>query len=205
MARRGSGLAALALVLAVAAVGGGTALGASGDAPAGGGASAGRSAGGQGGGARVPAQAGSTTRVVQQLEGRGLRVEEIDVDGGGDCADQSYGQVREFFGQQPCTALHRALFEVRDGSATVLLAVAWVDMPDAVRAREFQQLVDTHGTGNVTELTEEGARRRPVRWTGEHYASTRDDVTVLNAQAEPVGGTAGAVRLAELAASTAVA
>ncbi len=194
-----AGLVALSVALGVGA-GGGVTGGAGGTS--GGGTAAGRSVGGgQGGGARVRAQARSTMRVVQQLEGRGLRVEEIDVDADGDCAAHSYGQVQVFFERRPCTALYRALFEVRDGRATAVVAVAWVDMPDAVRAREFQQLVDTHGTGNVTELPGSGSGR----WTGEHYASTRDDVTVLNAQAEPVGGTAGAVRLAELAASTAVA
>ncbi len=204
-ARKGGGLAALALVLAVGAVGGGTTLGATGGAATGGGAAAGRSAGGGlGGGAGVPAQARSTMRVVQQLEGRGLRVEEIDVDADGDCAAHSYGQVQVFFERRPCTALYRALFEVRDGRATAVVAVAWVDMPDAAQAGEFQQLVDTHGTGNVTELTEEGARPGSGRWSGEHYTSVRDDVTVVNAQAEPVGSTAGAVRLAELASSTAV-
>jgi hypothetical protein len=143
-------------------------------------------------------------RVVQQLEGRGLRVEEIDVDADGDCAAHSYGQVHEFFVRQPCTALYRGLFEVRDGPATAVIAVAWVDMPDEAQAQEFQQLVDRHGTGNLVELTEEGARPGSVRWTGERYTSVRDEVTVVNAQAEPVVGTAGAVRLAELASSTAV-
>ena len=36
-----------------------------------------------------------------------------------------------------------------------------------------------------------------------HYVSTRDGVTVVNAQAEPVGGTAEAINLAQLAAGTA--
>ena len=49
-----------------------------------------------------------------------------------------------------------------------------------------------HGTGNITELNREleGYRYRNVRFTGEHYASRREDNTVVNAQAEPVGRTA---------------
>jgi hypothetical protein len=43
-----------------------------------------------------------------------------------------------------------------------------------------------------------------VRWTGEHYASVRDDATIVNARAEPVGRTARAVQLAELASTTTV-
>ena len=92
----------------------------------------------------------------------------------------------------------------RRSTATAVVAVAWVDMADADQSRQFQQLVDRHGTGNVTELTKEGARPAPARWTGDHYTSARDGVTVVNAQAEPVGVTAQAVRLAELVADTAV-
>jgi hypothetical protein len=197
------------LVAVAALVGLGTGSGAAG--VAGGGASAGggtvaeRSASGsQGGGAQVRARAKSTTRVVQRLRSRGLRVSERGVDADDDCAAHSYGQVREFFGRQPCTALYRALFEVRDGRVTVVVAVAWVDMPDDDQARRLQQLVDRNGTGNLTELTKEGRGPRSVQWTGQHYTSARDGVTFVNAQAEPVGSTARAIGLAESVAMAAV-
>jgi hypothetical protein len=204
--KKKGGIVALLSVFAAAAIGfGGGTVGTSvGGAGGGGGTAAGRSASGsQSSGARVRARARSTARVVQRLQGRGLRVTERDVDADDDCATHSYGEVQEFFIQQPCTALYRGLFEVRGGGATAVVAVAWVDMPDAEQSREFQQLVDRHGTGNVTELTKEGARPAPARWTGEHYVSARDEATVVNAQAEPVGRTARAVRLAELAADAA--
>lgn len=202
--KRRGGLAALAVILAVGAAGGGVSVGATGGASGGGGTAARSASGGQGGGARVRAQARSTLRVVQRLESDGLRVTERGVDAADDCAVHSYGQVREFFVRQPCTALYRGLFEVRDGRVTALIAVAWVDMPDAEQARAFQQLVDRNGTGNVTELTREGVRPTSVQWTGEHYTSVRDDVTVVNAQAEPVGPTARAIGLAETVAPLAV-
>jgi len=59
-----------------------------------------------------------------------------------------------------------------------------------------------HGTGNITELNREraGYRYRNVRFTGKHYASRREDNTVVNAQAEPVGRAAVATdEIAELA------
>ena len=196
MATRTAGGIALGVLFLVIAAGAGGGTGGDGTA-------AGRSASGtEGSSAR--ARDRSTARVVQSLRERGLEVEQRGVDADDDCAAHSYSQVRDFFAQQPCTALYRALFEVRDGSATAVLAVAWVDMPDTAEAREFQRLVDVHGTGNATELTEEGTSPTSVRWTGEHYASVRDGVTVLNAQAEPVGRTAQAVELARTAASLAV-
>ncbi|WP_219414814.1 hypothetical protein [Pseudonocardia nigra] len=118
-----------------------------------------------------------------------------------DCAAHSYGQVQEFFRAQPCATLFRALFTVRDARRNVVLvAVAWVEMPDAASAREYHRLVDTHGTGNVTELSRERGPYRRVRFTGEQYASRRDGTTLVNAQAQPVGRTAGVVDLAEIVA-----
>jgi hypothetical protein len=152
----------------------------------------------------VRARAKSTARVVQRLRSRGLRVSERGTDADGNCATHSYGQVQEFLVRQPCTALYRALFEVRDGQIAVIVAVAWVDMPDEGQARRLQQLVDRHGTGNLTELTKEGKGSRAVRWTGEHYTSARDGVTFVNAQAEPVGRTARAIGLARTVAPLAV-
>jgi len=202
--KTGGGLVVAVLALVVGAGGASTTAGAAGGA-AGGGTTAGRSvSGSQGSGARVRARAKSTTRVVQRLRSRGLRVTERGVDADDDCAAHSYGQVREFFGRQPCTALYRALFEVRDGRVTVVVAVAWVDMPDDDQARRLQQLVDRNGTGNLTELTKEGRGPRSVQWTGQHYTSARDGVTFVNAQAEPVGSTARAIGLAESVAMAAV-
>ncbi len=140
----------------------------------------------------------STDRVMQRLRARGLQVRQLDSDARDGCTAHSYGQVEDFFRQNPCTALHRALFEVQDDSGRALVAVAWVDMPDESGARRYQQLVDRHTTGNVRELS------TAVRWTGERYVSTRDGVTVVNAQAEPVGATPAAVGLAQRAAGTAV-
>ena len=193
--KRGGGLAAVALVLALGAAGGGVAVGGA-VGGAGGGTSAGRSASGTQ--TRARARDRSTLRTIQHLESRGLQVTQRDVHADDDCAANSYGQVQDFFQQSPCTALYRGLFEVRSARATVLVAVAWVDMPDETSARQYQQLVDRHGTGNITELSTQ------VPWTGEHYVSTRDGVTVVNAQAEPAGGTAAAIGLAQLAAGAAI-
>ena len=204
---KGGGLIAVVVALVVGLGGAGGAGGTvgAGGGVAGGGTSAGRSvSGGHGGGARVQAKARSTARVVLRFESRGWRVTERGADADDDCGAHSYGQVHEFFLRQPCSALYRGLFVVRNGPVSVRVAVVWVDMPDATQALRLQQLVDRPGTGNLNELTKEGRRPTSTRWTGEQYASIRNDVTVVNAQAEPVGTTARAVGLARLAASAAV-
>ncbi|TWF75667.1 hypothetical protein FHX44_111551 [Pseudonocardia hierapolitana] len=137
-------------------------------------------------------------RLLSRLARQGLRVEQRFSSDDGDCAAHSYGLVREFFRGCPCSALFRALFEVRDERGNVVLvAVAWVDMPDVRRAREFKELVDRDGTGNITELSRETGPYQDVRYTGDHYASIRDETTVINAQAQPVRRSRPATDLAE--------
>jgi hypothetical protein len=141
----------------------------------------------------------STARVTARLIRKGLRVDKPAVHGDTDCVAHSYGQVQDFFRTHPCTALFRALLDVRDKRGNLaILAVAWVDMPDPEQARQLQQLLDRGGTGNVTELSRE---RGGQRFSGDYYRSTREGNTVINVQAEPVGRARAALALAELAAS----
>ncbi len=137
-----------------------------------------------------------------RLERKGLRVTSRLTSDDDDCAAHSYGEVQAFLRHQPCAALFRALIEVRDNRRNVVLvAIAWVEMPAPSEARQLKELVDADGTGNVTELSREHWRYRHVRFTGEYYESVRDDTTVVNVQAQPVGRTAGVVALAEIVAS----
>lgn len=194
--KRGGGVV-LAIVLVVAIGAGGS-------------ASAVGTAAGAGG---TTATSASTARASSQARRRdansarlrllrqALRVEQR-FDSTDDCVAHSYGQVREFFREQPCVALHRAWFDVRDRRrGLVLVAVSWVEMPDTRSAREFHELVDTYGTGNVTELSREEGPHRRVRFTGKHYVSRRDGPTVMNAQAEPIGRARIAAELERIAAS----
>lgn len=132
-------------------------------------------------------RAAKTADAVLRLGRKGFRVSrQISADGPA-CATHSYGQVRGFFRQHECVALFRASFEVRDRRRNVVLvAVAWVDMPDVSGAAEFRALVDRDGTGNITELSRERGRYRGVRFTGDVYTSRRDGALVINAQAQPV-------------------
>ena len=139
-------------------------------------------------GSNPSARAHDTSRTVARWTQQGLRVQQ-HTRADTDCAAHSYGQVRTYVRSHPCSALFRAYFEVRDSRNDVaLVAVAWVDMPTAAQAGDLQRLVDTGGTGNLTELSREQGSHQGVRFTGEHYASTLDGVTVVNAQAEPAGG-----------------
>ena len=54
-------------------------------------------------------------------------------------------------------------------------------------AKKYKSLVDTGGTGNVTELSRETGPYRKVRFTRSTYTSGIDGTTVWNAQIKPVG------------------
>lgn len=143
-----------------------------------------------GSGAQSGSRVGSSNSAAAQarIVGQGVRLTATVTDDSADCVSNSYGQIQDFFRGTPCAALHRAHFELRDqdGDAAVV-AVSWVEMPDESSARALEQLLDTSGTGNVTELSRERGRYGTVRYTGEAYASRRDGAVVVNAQAEPVG------------------
>ena len=53
-------------------------------------------------------------------------------------------------------------------------------------AAALKELLDSGGTGNITELSRQRGRYRTVRYTGDAYASRRDGRLVVNAQAQPV-------------------
>lgn len=195
-ARWPGGGSLLAVVLAVAIGAGGTAGVAGPAAGAGGGTTVSAST------ARASSQARrqDADRIRARLLRQAVRVEQR-FDSTEDCFAHSYGDVREFFREQPCVALHRAWFEVHDRRrGFVLVAVSWVEMPDTRSAREFHELVETYGTGNVTELSREQGPHRRVRFTGRYFASDRDATSVVNAQAEPVGRAAVAAELEQIAA-----
>jgi len=176
--------------MVLAAVGIALAVGVGGTSAAGSAASSGTSASaGSSSAARGQARAGKQQSQAAQarLAARGVRVTARGTDDADDCVEHSHGQVQDFLRRHPCVALHRAQFELRDRNGdVVLLAVSWVEMTDEATASDFHRLVDSHGTGNIVELSRERGRYRSVRYTGDVYASHRDGTIVANAQAQPV-------------------
>ena len=144
----------------------------------------------------VSARDHDTSAAVGALERAGWTVHVRATSADGDCIADSRGAVRTFLTSHRCAALHRALLDVGDARGrTAVVAVAWVDLPSTADAIDFRAIVDRSGSGNLTELG-------GTRFTGRHYASTRDGVTVVNAQAE-AGGTLPAAGDLDGLASTA--
>lgn len=106
------------------------------------------------------------------------------------CALNSYGDVRQFFMRTPCRSLDRMLFVLGDGQGnTIVVSVAWVDMPTAGDADRLKTLADTDGTGNVSPLASGLVGAAGIKFTGKHYDSRRTGKLVVIAEVEPLSGT----------------
>jgi hypothetical protein len=103
------------------------------------------------------------------------------------CAAHSYGLVHRFFLSHPCKWVSRASLILHgNGGGAVLVAISWVDMSNTALAEQYKHLVDSPGTGNVTELTRDSGPYRNVRFTGDFYTSGIVGTAVWDAEVQPV-------------------
>ncbi|WP_406692295.1 hypothetical protein REH65_10595 [Saccharopolyspora sp. ID03-671] len=72
------------------------------------------------------------------------------------CAPNSYGDVQRWFQQQPCRSLRRGVFETRLGPSPVAVSVAIVDVADQGSGTRLRELLESAGTGGVTDLLAQG-------------------------------------------------
>jgi hypothetical protein len=72
------------------------------------------------------------------------------------CAAHSYGQVRAFFAKTPCSSVHRLLATTKQGDRTVVIASNIVTFNNATQAARYLALVNSDGTGNISDLLREG-------------------------------------------------
>jgi hypothetical protein len=119
----------------------------------------------------------------------GLKMAKHVVDEHLQCALHSYGQVREFFLDNPCSSLERELIAIIDEHGnTFLVSVAWVQMPTTTQAEQLKRLADTYGTGNVSPIASAALSLGNVRFTGKYYDSRPDGTLVVIAESAAVTG-----------------
>lgn len=108
---------------------------------------------------------------------------------GGGCAANSYGQVQRFLMRTPCRSLDRVLYALDGGGGErIVVSVSWVRMRSNGAARALRELVDVHGTGNITPLPGALAGAGRIDWTGWNYGSDRSGRQVTIAEVEPLRG-----------------
>ncbi|GAB2957958.1 hypothetical protein [Saccharothrix stipae] len=106
-----------------------------------------------------------------------------------ECVAASFGGVREFLRRTGCTSMDRVLFAVGDDAGnSAVIAVAWVGFGSRGDAREFHDVVDAPGTGDVKPLGTAQVGLADIAFSGANYGSGRDRTTVTVAEAELATG-----------------
>ena len=183
---RRSRSALMAGLIALSAVGYGGAVGLSTGGAAGGGGGPGLSVEQREEQGGELAQRGDADGAWRRMGLHGLRRTEKQP---ASCVDAAFGGVREFLRRHACTSLDRVLFTVGDDAGnSAVIAVAWVGFASRGDAREFQDLVDAPGTGDVKALSTAQVGLPDVAFTGANYGSDRDRTTVAVAEAEIATG-----------------
>jgi hypothetical protein len=96
------------------------------------------------------------------------------------CLGHAYGTTADFFADNDCTGLSRALYSTEVGGESVVVSVSRVRLADATTARNLRSLTDANGSGNVSDLLREGVRYTgsPAELAGAEYASAVSGTTV---------------------------
>ncbi len=72
------------------------------------------------------------------------------------CGSSAYGDVQRWFHQHSCGSLRRGVFEAHLGASSVAVSVAAVDLADPKSATELRTLLESAGTGGISDLVAQG-------------------------------------------------
>jgi hypothetical protein len=125
-----------------------------------------------------PIAGGPAVGDTQVVSGTTYTVEAVDTQTS--CLGHAYGATADFFADNDCTGLSRALYSTEIGGEPVVVSVARVQLADAATARSLRSLTDANGSGNVSDLLREGVRYTgsPAELSGAEYASAVSGTTV---------------------------
>jgi hypothetical protein len=133
--------------------------------------------------ARAAAANGDYTAAWQEL---GLSGGRVALGRSAQCAANSFGQVKTFFADKPCQSLQRELLALGDIQGnTIVVSIAWVQMPSAINAAELQRLADTDGTGSINLIRSGDPGLDNARFDGRYYATRRSGSLVIIAETAP--------------------
>jgi hypothetical protein len=110
------------------------------------------------------------------------------------CAAHAYGQVQSYFARTPCVSVDRLLASTNQGGRAVVIASNLVTLHSAAQAQQYLNLVNSDGTGNISDLLREGVSYPggPDKLPDAAFASRQDGNKVWVAEAGYVGGTSSA-------------
>jgi hypothetical protein len=96
------------------------------------------------------------------------------------CSGRAYGAVADYFERADCAGLSRALWTAETEGGRAIVSLSRVTMRDEASARALQDLADTDGSGNVSDLLREGVRvdGAPRQLSRAEYGSGQDGAVV---------------------------
>jgi hypothetical protein len=106
----------------------------------------------------------------------------------GKCVAGSTRKVQRFLVRTPCRSLHRMLFVVGNGSASVITSVVWISFRKRGQATGFKRVEDVPGSGDIEPLAAAVLGLGDIHFTAEHYQARQRGTTVTIAESEPLGG-----------------
>ena len=120
---------------------------------------------------------------VQEVSGVTYTLEAAETDV--TCIGHAYGDTADYFADNDCTGLSRALYSAEVAGEPVVVSVTRVRLADAATARDLRSLTDRNGSGNVSDLLREGVRYTgsPAELSGAEYASAVSGTTVTIVEA----------------------
>lgn len=128
----------------------------------------------------------SATRAWQRI---GLRQVKRTAKQQASCVAVSFGRVQEFLTRHRCTYLDRVLFTVADKAGnTAVVSVAWVGLASRGSARQFRDLMEVHGSGDLSPLGGSLLDLGGITFTGHRYGSVLNRAAVTIAEAENTPG-----------------
>lgn len=105
------------------------------------------------------------------------------------CATASFGRVQQFFLAHPCRKLDRQVIAVADGAGnSVAVSIVWVRMPSGAQVSQLKEVIDEHGSGDISPLGGVALGVAGLKFTGEHYDSRADGSLLVIAETEAAGG-----------------
>jgi hypothetical protein len=136
------------------------------------------------------------------IGGRTFTLEAVQEDG--TCVGHAYGDVADVFASGDCVGLARGLYSTEVDGSSVVVSISAVHMPDPAAATDLRALADRNGTGNVSDLLDEGTGYAggPAELTDPQYASTVDGAVVTIVEAAWVEPGAGAASDLDTVAGT---
>lgn len=135
-------------------------------------------------------------RVTARLERLGYHVEIQVKQTDRNCADNSDGDVQDFFRTTECLSLYRIVYEIQAKAGTLLVSMATVVMPDEQSAIDLRALLMQATRGRIIPLVPLEEKYRHFTFVGGVLAcTTRSGATVTTYEAKATGHTLGAAAL----------